>query len=192
MKRRVVLAGLGLPWLGLPSIAGAEVASVVDAATALRRGGVAVLLRHAATEPGIGDPPGFRLGECATQRQLSEQGRAQSQRIGAWFSARGLAPAEVRSSAWCRCLDTATLAFGRARAWTALNSFFGDRSVESGQSAELRKALGKLPAQGFEVWVTHQVNISALTGVSPGMGEAVVVRLAGGKVHNLARIRFED
>jgi len=192
MKRRVVLAGLGLPWLGLPSIAGAEVASVVDAAAALRRGGVAVLLRHAATEPGIGDPPGFRLGVCATQRQLSEQGRAQSQRIGAWFSARGLAPAEVRSSAWCRCLDTATLAFGRARAWTALNSFFGDRSAESGQSAELRKALGKLPAQGFEVWVTHQVNISALTGVSPGMGEAVVVRLAGGKVHNLARIRFED
>ena len=192
MKRRVVLAGLGLPWLGLPSIAGAEVASVVDAAAALRRGGVAVLLRHAATEPGIGDPPGFRLGECATQRQLSEQGRAQSQRIGAWFSARGLAPAEVRSSAWCRCLDTATLAFGRARAWTALNSFFGDRSAESGQSAELRKALGKLPAQGFEVWVTHQVNISALTGVSPGMGEAVVVRLAGGKVHTLARIRFED
>jgi hypothetical protein len=192
MKRRVVLAGLGLPWLGLPSAAGAETASVVDAAAALRSGGVAVLLRHAATEPGIGDPPGFRLGECATQRQLSEQGRAQSQRIGAWFSARGLTPAEVRSSAWCRCLDTATLAFGRARAWTPLNSFFGDRSVESGQSAELRTALGKLPAQGFEVWVTHQVNISALTGVSPGMGEAVVVRLSGGKVHNLARIRFED
>lgn len=189
MKRRVVLAGLGLPWLGLPPIAGAE--SAAEAAAALRRGGVAVLLRHAATEPGIGDPPGFRLGECATQRQLSEQGRAQSQRIGAWFSARGLAPSEVRSSAWCRCLDTATLAFGRARAWTALNSFFGDRSVESGQSAELRTALGKLPAQGFEVWVTHQVNISALTGVSPGMGEAVVVRLSGGKVHNLARIRFE-
>lgn len=88
------------------------------------------MLLHRAAEPGIGDPPGFRLGVCATQRQLSEQGRAQSQRIGAWFSARGLAPAEVRSSAWCRCLDTATLAFGRARAWTALNSFFGDRSVE--------------------------------------------------------------
>lgn len=192
MKRRVVLAGIGLPWFGLPAIAAAEADSPVDATAALRRGGVAVLLRHAATEPGIGDPPGFRLGECATQRQLSEQGREQSRRIGAWFSARGLVPAEVRSSAWCRCLDTATLAFGRARAWTALNSFFGDRSVEAGQSAELRTALGKLPAQGFEVWVTHQVNISALTGVSPGMGEAVVVRLAGGKVHNLARIRFED
>jgi len=192
MKRRVVLAGLGLPWLGVPSVARAEAAPAVDAAAALRRGGVAVLLRHAATEPGIGDPPGFRLGECATQRQLSELGRTQSQRIGAWFSARGLAPAEVRSSAWCRCIDTATLAFGRARAWPPLNSFFGDRSVESGQSAELRTALGKLPAQGFEVWVTHQVNISALTGVSPGMGEAVVVRLSGGKVHNLARIRFED
>ncbi|QTN22973.1 histidine phosphatase family protein [Rhizobacter sp. AJA081-3] len=192
MKRRVVLAGLGLPWLGLPSVDRAEAAPAVDAAAALRRGGVAVLLRHAATEPGIGDPPGFRLDDCATQRQLSEQGRAQSQRIGAWFSARSLVPAEVRSSAWCRCLDTATLAFGRGRAWAPLNSFFGDRSVEPGQSAELRAALGKLPAQGFEVWVTHQVNISALTGVSPGMGEAVVVRLSGGKVHNLARIRFED
>lgn len=188
MKRRHVLAGLGLPWLGLPATA-----STADAALAeLRRGGVAVLLRHAATEPGIGDPPDFRLGECSTQRQLSEQGREQSRRIGAWFSARGLVPADVRASAWCRCLDTATLAFGRSRVWTALNSFFGDRSVESSQSAALREALAKLPAQGFEVWVTHQVNISALTGVSPGMGEALVVRVSGGKVHNLARIRFED
>ncbi len=190
MKRRVVLAGLGLPWLGLPPVARAE--SAADAAAALRRGGVAVLLRHAATEPGIGDPPGFRLGECATQRQLSESGREQSRRIGGWFRARGLAPAEVRSSAWCRCLDTATLAFGRAQPWAALNSFFDDRSAESAQSAALRGALGRLPGNGFEVWVTHQVNISALTGVSPVVGEALVVRLSGGKVHNLARIRFED
>jgi phosphohistidine phosphatase SixA len=188
MKRRHVLAGLGLPWLGLPATA-----STADAALAeLRRGGVAVLLRHAATEPGIGDPPGFRLGECSTQRQLSEPGRDQARRIGAWFSARGLVPAEVRSSAWCRCLDTATLAFGRARAWAPLNSFFGERSAESAQSAALRKALGRLPAPGFEVWVTHQVNISALTGIGPGVGEALVVRMSGGKVHNLARIRFED
>lgn len=192
MKRRVVLAGFGLPWFGLPSIAAAQAESPADAAAALRRGGVAVLLRHAATEPGVGDPPGFRLGECSTQRQLSEPGRDQAKRIGAWFSARGLAPDEVRSSAWCRCLDTATLAFGRARPWTPLNSFFGERSAESAQSAALRTALGRLPAQAFEVWVTHQVNISALTGVSPGMGEAIVVRMSGGKVHNLARIRFED
>lgn len=192
MKRRVVLAGLGLPWLGQPSIGRAESSAATDATAALRRGGVAVLLRHAATEPGIGDPPGFRLGECATQRQLSEAGREQARRIGAWFSARGLAPADVRSSAWCRCLDTATLAFGRARAWTPLNSFFEDRSVESARSAALREALRRLPVTGFEVWVTHQVNISALTGVSPGTGEALVVRLSGGKAHNLSRIRFED
>jgi phosphohistidine phosphatase SixA len=192
MKRRDVLAGLGLPWLGLPSITRAESNPVADAAAELRRGGVAVMLRHAATEPGIGDPPGFRLGECSTQRQLSAAGREQARRIGAWFGARGLAPADVRSSAWCRCLDTATLAFGRARGWAPLNSFFDDRSVESARSAALREALRSLPVQGFEVWVTHQVNISALTGVSPGTGEALVVRLSGGKVHNLARIRFED
>lgn len=192
MKRRVVLAGLGLPCLGLPALAGAEARGASDAAAKLRRGGVAVLLRHAATEPGIGDPPGFRLGECATQRLLSAPGREQARRIGTWFSARGLAPAEVRSSAWCRCLDTATLAFGRAQPWSPLNSFFDDRSAESAQSAALRAALARLPAQGFEVWVTHQVNITALTGVSPGVGEAMMVRLSAGKVHNLARIRFED
>jgi phosphohistidine phosphatase SixA len=190
MKRRDVLAGIGLPWLGLPAVA--ESGPAAEAMAALRRGGVAVVVRHAATEPGIGDPPGFRLGECATQRQLSEPGREQARRIGTWFSARGLAPAEVRSSAWCRCLDTATLAFGRAQPWAPLNSFFDDRSAESAQSAALRGALARLPPRGFEVWVTHQVNIAALTGVSPVVGEAMVVRLTAGKVHNLARIRFED
>jgi hypothetical protein len=73
-----------------------------------------------------------------------------------------------------------------------LNSFFDDRSAESAQSGVLRCALASLPAKGFEVWVTHQVNIAALTGVSPVVGEALVIRLSGGKVHNLSRIRFED
>jgi hypothetical protein len=161
----------------------------------LREGGVALLLRHARTEPGIGDPPGFRAGECATQRPLSAEGRAQSQRIGAWFRNRDLRPARVRSSAWCRCLDTATLAFGQADPWPALNSFFGDRSVEAGQSAAMRAALAGIAVGRFEVWVTHQVNITAFTGESVAMGEGWVVRAPTTgtvpRVHNLGRLSFD-
>lgn len=187
MKRRHLLAGLGLPWLGIsPAVRGQD-----DSVAALRSGGVAVLLRHAATEPGIGDPPGFRLDDCSTQRQLSAEGRAQSQRIGQWFAARGLTPTAVRSSAWCRCIDTARLAFARAEPWPALNSFFGDRPAEASRSGMLLEALARLRAPGFEVWVTHQVNITALTGEAVGMGEARVVGLRDGRAHNLARIRFE-
>ena len=150
-----------------------------DALTArLRRGGVVLLLRHAITDPGVGDPPGFDAGVCATQRNLSTAGRAQAQRIGAWFQARGLRPAQVRSSAWCRCLDTGRLAFGRADAWPALNSFFGTAAARDRQTAALRAAAGSIGAGRFEVWVTHQVNVSALTGEFAQMGEGCVLEPA--------------
>ncbi len=150
-----------------------------DALEALRRGGCALLLRHAATDPGVGDPPDFRLGDCGTQRNLSAEGREQAARIGAWFAARGLRPSRVRSSPWCRCLDTARIAFGRAEVYAPLASFFGESQRRDAQTAALREALAALPAQargGFEVWVTHQVNISALTGEGIAMGAAVVLR----------------
>lgn len=175
MRRRLLLAAAPGLCLGLPAPARADEAALA----ALRRGAVAVLLRHAATEPGIGDPSGFRLDDCATQRQLSEAGRAQSRRIGAWFAAQRLAPAAVRSSAWCRCLETARLAFGRAEPWAALNSFFGDPSRAAAQNRLLEAALARIPAGRFEVWVTHQVNIRALTGEPVAMGEAWLVPSSG-------------
>lgn len=184
MQRRLVLC---LPALLAATGARAEAVLI----EALRGGRAALLLRHARTEPGVGDPPGYRLGDCASQRQLSADGRQQAQRIGEWFAARDLRPAQVRSSAWCRCLDTATLAFGRAEAWPALNSFFDDRRTEAAQSEAMRRALAKIPAGRFEAWVTHQVNISAFAGEGPAMGEAIVVRHAGGRVHNLGRLRFD-
>lgn len=153
----------------------------------LRRDGVAVLLRHAATDPGIGDPPGFQPGVCSTQRNLSAAGRAQARQIGAWFRDRGLQPTAVRSSAWCRCLDTATLAFGQVTPWAPLDSFFGSGAGAAGPSAELRRTLASMRAGSFELWVTHQVNITALTGASVAMGEAVLVD-AGGRV--IARLGF--
>ena len=77
---------------------------------ALRQGGVVILMRHAITEPGTGDPPGFQVDDCTTQRNLSEQGRAQAQRFGTMLASRGVRPVAVFSSVWCRCIDTGTLA----------------------------------------------------------------------------------
>jgi phosphohistidine phosphatase SixA len=141
-------------------------------------GGCAILLRHARTTPGIGDPPGFRLDDCSTQRNLSDAGRAQARRFGAEFDRREIRIDEVRSSRWCRCIDTARLAFPRleVQPLEALDSFFIDGSRRGTQTAALRDYLGALPATRRAVLVTHMVNITALTGESPAMGEALVVR----------------
>jgi broad specificity phosphatase PhoE len=159
MQRRTVLAAAAWP-LALRA---------QPAATVL-------LLRHAQTEPGIGDPPGFVPGQCSTQRNLSDAGREQSRKLGAALRARGLVPQRVRSSRWCRCLDTARLAFGSVEPWPALDSFFGDRGRVDVQTAELRRALAALPTGRVEAWVTHQVNISALTGGGAAMGEVLLLR----------------
>ena len=141
----------------------------------LQAGSCAVLLRHAATDPGVGDPPDFKLDDCRTQRTLSVAGREDAQRIGAWFASRKLKPRAVLSSAWCRCKDTADLVFGKHAVWAALNSTFGDRVQQPDQSALLRQALALIPARQFEVWVTHQVNISAIAGQGAAMGEALIL-----------------
>lgn len=167
--------------LGLPARAGDP-----EAAEALRAGGCVFLLRHAATEPGIGDPPNFKLAVCSTQRNLSALGRADARRIGEWFKQRGLVPREVRSSAWCRCQETARLAFGQAQVWAPLNSVFGDRLPLPDQTETLRAALKRLQPGAFEVWVTHQVNVTALTGQSPAMGEGFVIDPDARVLHRLA------
>lgn len=169
-----VLAALGSPWLAH--------AQADSFAASLRAGGCALLLRHAQTTLGSGDPPGFRLDRCSSQRNLSEQGRQQARDIGQWFRARGLQPRAVRCSAWCRCIDTAELAFGQHQVWIALNSLFGaadSQTLQTEQTARLRAALGGMPAGRFEVWVTHQLNITALTGESLAMGEALLMGADG-------------
>lgn len=149
-----------------------------SAAALIRRGGLIVAFRHA-DAPGTFDPPGFKPGVCSTQRNLGEAGRAQARRIGAWFREHGLKPRRVRSSPWCRCLDTATLAFGEAQAWEALGSMIGveDRAPHL---AAMRQALHSLPADGFEVWVSHQVTLGSLTGENTSSGEGLLFRAAAG------------
>lgn len=173
-------------------VAHAQMQTPSDPWQAAAEEGVAILLRHAATESGIGDPPDFRLDDCATQRNLSAPGRAQAARFGAAFAERRIRIDEVRSSQWCRCLDTARLAFPGlpVRADPMLNSFFQDRSTEPRQTAALRAYLKDLGRRRV-VLVTHQVSIAALTGESVGMGEALVVSMRQGEPRVLARLRVD-
>jgi broad specificity phosphatase PhoE len=152
-----------------------------DAGWSAPRNGDVVLFRHAEA-PGIGDPPGMRLDDCSTQRNLDETGRKQARRIGERFRERSIAVSAVVTSEWCRARDTAALAFPaiRARADTAFNSLFADRSREPEQTERARKLLQGWRGPGVLVVTTHQANISALTGVSPASGEGVVMRLREG------------
>lgn len=170
-RRRFTGALLGTPWLAQ--------AQTDVLASRLRAGACVVLLRHAQTDAGVGDPPGYQLDQCSTQRNLSAEGRSQAERIGKWFKSRALQPRAVQSSAWCRCKDTADLSFGQYVVWPALNSFFDEYSARDMQTAQLRTALNRIPKGEFEVWVTHQVNMTALTGENMAMGEALVVDVTG-------------
>jgi broad specificity phosphatase PhoE len=136
-------------------------------------------MRHASTERGTGDPPGFRLDECRTQRNLSPAGREEARRLGEAFKARRIPVGQVRSSRWCRCLETAQLAFGSAEPWPPLDSFFDDRSHEDERTQAVRELISNPPPAGNVILVTHQVNISALTGLYPAPGELIVLTPQG-------------
>jgi phosphohistidine phosphatase SixA len=174
MKRRLVLALLASPhWVKAPA------QNTQDLPSLLRAGAFVVMLRHAETNPGIGDPANFQLGDCSTQRNLSVAGRAQSRRIGQWFQSHQLHPRSVQSSAWCRCRDTAELAFGQHTVSAALNSTFDSQRQPEPLTKILRIQLMAVPTGTFEVWVTHQVNITALTGEFTAMGEALILHASG-------------
>lgn len=143
--------------------------------TALRAGEAVALIRHALA-PGTGDPAGFKLEDCATQRNLSEDGRRQARQIGAAFRENGITSAQVRSSRWCRCLETARLLeLGPVESLPSLDSFFNQPRRGPAQTAALREFLSRSHEGLPRVLVTHQVNITGLTGVVPRSGEMIVV-----------------
>lgn len=151
---------------------------------ALRRGDGAIALVRHADAPGTGDPPGWRLDDCATQRNLSERGRAQAKALGERLRQRGVRAGKVISSPWCRCLDTARLMdLGPVTVEPAFSNAF----VLNDRRDELAAAGGKVlrgwRGPGLLVVVTHGSNILALTGRSPASGEIVVMKPeAGGRL----------
>lgn len=155
---------------------------------AARAPGAVLLMRHAIA-PGTGDPAAFRLGDCTTQRNLSDAGRAQARAIGAALAAQGIRPVWIATSQWCRTRDTAALlGLGPVQDWPALNSFFADRAEGQAQTAAVLAELAARAGQGPVLLVTHQVNITALTGIVPRSGEIIVAERDGGALRVTGRL----
>ena len=172
LPRRALVASL----FTLPLAEAVRAQQPADVWAALRAGGHFALIRHAVA-PGTLDPPGFRLDDCSTQRNLSAEGRAQAARIGDLFRANGIAAARVLSSQWCRCTETATLLkLGEVTPQPLLNSFAQDRSRSAEQTQALRAWIAQQDLARPTVLVTHQVVITALSEIFPGNGEIVVMR----------------
>jgi broad specificity phosphatase PhoE len=165
-----------LVWLGIPASA-ADADQLWDL---LRSGRQVIMIRHAITTPGVGDPPGFRLDDCATQRNLTDEGRAHAQRLGEAFRARGIPVDRVLSSPWCRCVETARLAFNVApHVSTPLSNLFGRPEAHDAQVRQLGLMLSAVRSGGNLVLVTHGSTIQAVTGVNPATAEMVVVMPQG-------------
>ena len=146
----------------------------------LRQGGQVVLVRHAVTEAGIGDPKNFRLEDCTTQRNLSEEGRQHARRIGEAFRLYKVPIDRVLTSPWCRCVETASLAFGKPELLPALSNLFG-RSEHKQKNVDELTALVSEPRKGGNlVLVTHGSTILALTRIPVQMGEVMVLTPQGG------------
>jgi broad specificity phosphatase PhoE len=177
MRRRALLAlSLALP-LGVAWEARADEALW----GLLKAGGQVVLMRHAITTPGVGDPQGMVITDCKTQRNLSDQGRAHARQIGQAFRSRGVPVAQVLSSPWCRCLETARLAFGAdPEVSTALSNLFGRADPQGRQVARFRTLVSRRSTTGNVVMVSHGSTILALTGISPAPAEMVIVTPQGG------------
>jgi broad specificity phosphatase PhoE len=177
---RVVALALGSLLLGAPP------AAADDALwTLLKGGGQVVMIRHA-TAPGTFDPPGMRLDDCATQRNLDEQGREEARRIGAAFRARAIPVDKVASSRWCRCTETARLAFGRVELWEPIDGARPSSELEKRRTAEVRRFVSTPLTGGNVILVTHNFNIRALTGLSTLSGEMVVLTPGGNDTFAMA------
>ena len=154
-------------------------AAAEDAAplwAALRAGGQVALVRHAATAGGAGDPAGFRLDDCATQRNLTDKGRREARRLGEQFRAERVSVGKVLSSQWCRCRETAALMdLGPAELAATFNNAFTLRDRVDELTAGARAIVAAWSGPGTLVVVTHGANILPLTGIMPEEGGVVVV-----------------
>jgi phosphohistidine phosphatase SixA len=139
-----------------------------------------LLMRHA-WAPGVGDPANYSLDDCKTQRNLNTEGRAQAVLIGNWLKKQDVKSAEVHSSIWCRCKDTAALLnFGAYRVEPALASFFDDMSNAKASKRKLERFIAsKIKSKGNHalIMVTHHVNILEFMGENIGSGDMVLAKV---------------
>ena len=141
----------------------------------LEDGGKLIFIRHAYA-PGNGDPAGFNLNDCSTQRNLSDDGRKQAQRIGEFFTKNKIEIDKVLSSEWCRCKETAKIAFKNYSTNSFLNSFYSLEYAKNKdkQIQALTRYIKNFKSKKNLIFVTHYVLISEVLNYGPSSGEIVV------------------
>jgi len=170
-----------------------SLASTTDVWQKVEIGSALILMRHALA-PGNGDPTEFDVHRCETQRNLSQAGRLQAQRIGKTIKSNGINDAEIFTSQWCRCIDTGIeIGFSEPIELPLLNSFYQDRSTAELQTEQLRtwvknRLTTSIAAEKGKavILVTHQVNITALTGLYPDSGEMVFLTFENDEIQVLS------
>ena len=141
----------------------------------LKKGGNIIFIRHAIA-PGNGDPQNFDISNCSTQRNLSEDGELQALKIGKFFKENDIKLTKVLSSEWCRCKDTAKIAFGNYETKNFLNSFYDERFSENKdkQILDFQKFIRNWNKSGNLVLVTHFVVISEILDLTTSSGEIII------------------
>ena len=156
----------------------------------LKSGGQVVLMRHTVTTPGVGDPPGMKVEDCATQRNLTEDGRRHARAIGERLSKLGVSFERVVSSPMCRCLDTAKLVFGRVDEVQAAVSRTASEADIARQVREMR-GVASDRRRGNVVLVSHGTTIKYAVGLDTDPGDLVVVTPYGeGRFEIVGRLRL--
>jgi phosphohistidine phosphatase SixA len=189
-RMRFVIFTVLLAFCGMVDVAGADDAA--DAWKALRAGGHVALMRHADAPGGVGDPPGFRVDDCATQRNLSEKGRVDAEKIGSRLKGEGIAFEKILSSPWCRCIDTARLLnLGTVETEATFGNVVVLKDQRQTLTAGARALIARWTAGGNLLVVTHGANIQALTGVWLASGEIVVVKGGSDRTEPVGRLLLD-
>ena len=152
----------------------------------LKNGGNLIFIRHAYA-PGGGDPDNFDINDCLTQRNLSQEGREQARNIGNYFQENLIPIDKVISSEWCRCKETAHIAFKKFETKKFLNSFFSEKFSKNkkNQIKDLKKYINKWDSNKNLVFITHYVVISEVLNYTPSSGEIVISNIRLKKLGNI-------
>jgi len=144
-----------------------------------------IFMRHALA-PGIGDPNNFKIGDCSTQRNLNETGIAQAVLIGKQLKEKSIQFNKIYSSQWCRCYQTATLLdLGKVHEFAGLNSIFQNFVSRKETLQKLEQKLSEISLSKLVIFVTHQVNIQAITKKNAASGEMVAFNTSTKESHKI-------
>ena len=141
----------------------------------LKKGGKLIFIRHAYA-PGGGDPKNFDINDCKTQRNLNNIGKNQAKKIGSFFKDNNIPIDQIYSSEWCRCKETALIAFNEFETKNFLNSFFSSKFAQNKNSPikSFKKFIKSWDGKKNLIFVTHYVFISEILDYASSSGEIII------------------